>query len=115
MGEHMTGNVIDEYINQCSKEIQPKLKELRKIILEVSKDLTEKMSWQMPTFYYKKNIIHFAANKNHIGIYPGPEAIEAFSDRLSEYKTSKGAIQIPNDRELDIKLIQDIVKFNLGK
>jgi uncharacterized protein YdhG (YjbR/CyaY superfamily) len=105
---------IDEYIKVSPIEIQPKLNELRTIIKNTCPDLTEKMSWQMPTFYYKGNIIHFAANKKHIGLYPGVEAIEKFKNRLVEYKTSKGAIQIPNDKELDVSLIQDIVKYNIN-
>lgn len=105
---------IDEYIKACTIEIQPKLNELREIIKNTYPELTEKMSWQMPTFYYKGNIIHFAANKKHIGLYPGVEAIEEFKERLVDYKTSKGAIQIPNDKELDVNLIQDIVKFNIN-
>ncbi len=106
---------IDEYIAACSEDIQPRLEELRQIISNTAPEMTERMSWQMPTFYYKGNIIHFAAHKKHIGIYPGPEAVKFFADRLKDYKTSKGAIQIPNNREIDIELIRDIVKFNMEK
>jgi uncharacterized protein YdhG (YjbR/CyaY superfamily) len=45
------------------------------------------------TYWDKRNIIHFAAFKKHIELYPGEKAIEHFADRLTEYKTSKGAIQ----------------------
>jgi uncharacterized protein YdhG (YjbR/CyaY superfamily) len=55
----------------------------------------EKISWQMPTFWRGQNLIHFAAFKKHIGIYPGVEAMEHFAPRLHCYKTSKGAIQFP--------------------
>lgn len=107
---------IDEYIALCPEDIQGKLQELRKMILGVDPNLIEKISWQMPTFYFnnKKNIIHFAAHKNHIGLYPGVEAIERYADRLKGYKTSKGAIQIPKDKDFDTELITDIVKFNIG-
>jgi uncharacterized protein YdhG (YjbR/CyaY superfamily) len=115
MKENIDKQTIDDYIEMCSVEIQPKLHELRKIILEVAPELKEKISWKMPTFYLKENIIHFAAHKKHIGLYPGVEAIVNFAERLEDYKTSKGAIQIPNDKALDIELIQDIVKFNIQK
>jgi uncharacterized protein YdhG (YjbR/CyaY superfamily) len=104
---------IDEYIGTCSEEIQPKLMELRQIIRDVSPELIEKISWGMPTFYFKGNIIHFAAHKKHIGLYCGAEAVKIFSNILHSYKTSNGTIQIPNDRELDIDLIQKIVRFNI--
>lgn len=104
---------IDEYIQACSEEIQEKLINLRKIIMEVSPDLLEKISWGMPTFYFKGNVIHFAAHKRHIGLYCGAEAVQFFLDRLQSYKTSNGTIQIPNDRQLDVDLVQDIVRYNL--
>lgn len=65
----------------------------------------------MPTFKGKHNIIHFAANKKHLGLYPGEKAIEHFADRLSEYKTSKGTIQLPYDKPMPLDLIADIVKW----
>ncbi len=65
----------------------------------------------MPTYWKKKNIIHFAAAKKHIGLYPGPEAVEAFKDRLEGYSTSKGVIQLPIGRLLPLELIADIARW----
>lgn len=104
---------IDEYINSCDTIIQPKLMELWQIIKSIAPELKEKISWGMPTFYKKHNIIHFAANKNHIGLYPGSKAIEHFSNRLEEYQTSKGAIRLPNNKEFDKDIIRDIILYNL--
>ena len=106
---------IDDYISSCSEEIQPKLQDLRKIISTAAPEMTEKISWRMPAFSLGKNVIQFAAFKKHIGIYPGPAVIEEFAERLKGYKTSKGAIQIPNDMPLDSTLIKDIVVFNIKK
>lgn len=104
---------IEEYINSFDEEIRPRLNELRQLIIDIAPELKEKISWGMPTFYMKKNIIHFAAHKKHIGLYPGPDAIVAFADRLADYQTSKGAIRIPNDKEFDKELIKDMILFNL--
>lgn len=68
----------------------------------------EKISYQMPTFWKGRNIIHFAAFRGYIGIYPGGEAVEVFADRLTDYKTSKDMIRLPNDRELPIGLLREI-------
>lgn len=107
-------STIDDYIKSCEEAIQPKLYELRQIILEFAPELKEKISWGMPTFFLKKNIIHFASNKKHIGLYPGAEAIEVFSERLKDYQTSKGAIRLPNEKEFDKALIGDIIKYNMN-
>jgi len=67
----------------------------------------------MPTFWQGENLVHFAAFKNHIGIYPGGEAVGVFSERLSGYKTSKGAIQFPLNKPIDHELIADIVRWRV--
>lgn len=115
MQENIKTLTIDDYISTCSEAIQPKLQELKQIVLSAAPELKEKISWNMPTFYLGKIVIQFAAFKKHIGIYPGPIAIEKFANRLESYKTSKGTIQIPNDKPLDSGLIKDIVKFNIER
>ena len=66
----------------------------------------------MPTFWKGRNIIHFAPAKSHIGLYPGAEAVAFFAPRLTEYKTSKGAIQFPNNRELPLELVTEIARWS---
>ncbi len=102
---------IEEYILAAPEEHQPRLNEIRKLILGIAPELKEKISWGMPTFYLKRNIIHFALNKAHTGIYPGALAMEAFKDKLTEYKTSKGAWQIPHTKELPVALLSDLTQW----
>ena len=102
---------IDEYIEAQSAEVRPILKKIRKTIRAAAPDATEKISWSMPTFWQNGNLIHFAAFKNHIGIYPGSEAIAAFAAHLTSYKTSKGAIQLPLNKPIDYTLITDITRW----
>lgn len=112
--EHYCGEApktIDSYIAEQPEEIQPLLHQVRNAIHHVLPEAEERISWSMPTYWKKHNIIHFAANKKHIGIYPGEKAIEHFAERLKEYKTSKGAIQIPYTKPLPLELIADIAQW----
>lgn len=102
---------IDEYIATFPPETQKLLTEIRKIIAQAAPEATEKISYAMPTFYLKGNLVHFAGYKNHIGFYPAPSGITAFQEELSGYKNSKGAIQFPLDKPLPQELISRIVKF----
>ena len=54
---------IDEYISLQADNI---------------KEILSKISYQMPTFFYNGNLVHFAAFKNHIGFYPAPSGIVEF-------------------------------------
>lgn len=107
---------IDEYIAQFPEEIQKKLSEIRAIIKEVIPDETiEKISWGMPTFHLKTNLVHFAAAKNHVGFYPGNTGIEQFQEQFKAagYKFTKGGVQFKYKDPLPKDLIQEIVKFRV--
>lgn len=106
-------NSIDEYISQFSAEIQEILQSVRKVINETAPDAKEKISWQMPTFVLNGNLVHFAAHKNHIGLYPGSSGIEKFKNEMAEYKNSKGAVQFPINKPIPFDLIRKIVKFRV--
>jgi uncharacterized protein YdhG (YjbR/CyaY superfamily) len=105
---------VEEYINACPLEHRAALFELRARILEAMPNGKEKISWQMPTFTYNgHNIIHFALHAKHIGIYPGGECVEVFKNELTDYKTSKGAVQIPLTKPVPYNIIINFINFNL--
>lgn len=104
---------IDEYIAQFEIDKQIILKNVRQIIHQTVPDAKETINYKIPTFRLNGNLIHFAMYKNHLGLYPGAEAIEHFKDDLLKYKTSKGAIQLPLNKVLPEKLIQQIVMYKV--
>jgi uncharacterized protein YdhG (YjbR/CyaY superfamily) len=106
---------IDKYIANCPEEVQKKLKDLRATIKAAAPNATEKISYQIPTFYLKGNLVHFAAFKNHIGFYPTSSGIQAFKKELSIYEGSKGTVRFPMAKPLPLKLIGKIVKFRVAE
>ena len=103
---------IDDYIDSRPESVRPALREIYSVISAALPEAEERMSWQMPTFWKNHNLIHFAAAKNHVGVYPGPGAVEAFKEELEEKKLkySKGAIQFPYGK-LDLELIGRIAQW----
>ena len=106
---------IDEYISAQDDSVQPRLKEIRAILHAALPDAEERMSWSMPTFWKGRNIIHFAASKKHLGLYPGGEATAVFAEELRGFDVSKGTIRIPWNRELPVALIQKIARWCFEK
>ena len=102
---------IEEYILRQPEEAQPYLRQVNEAIRRGLPEAKEKISWSMPTYWRGRNLIHFAAFKRHVGLYPGAEAVEAFAGRLTEYKTSKGTIQLPYDKPLPLALITEIAAW----
>lgn len=102
---------FEDYFSQFDPEIIDKLETIRTAIRNEIPQAEECIKYLMPTFVFNgKNMIHFAAFSNHIGLYPGPEAISFYEKELSNYKTSKGAIQIPLDQDVPLELIKKIVQ-----
>ena len=110
-----TANIktIDDYLAVCPADIRKILIGLRETIKKAAPKAEEKISYQMPAFFQKGDLVYFAALKNHIGFYPTPSGIEAFKEELSDYVTSKGAVRFPYEKPLPLKLISDIVKFRV--
>lgn len=104
---------IDQYIQQFPDDIREKLTELRNVILKAAPEIVEKISYKMPAFHWKENLIYFAAYKNHLGIYPTSKPIEHFKEELKNYKCSKGAIQIPLNQEIPVELVKKIVLYRI--
>ena len=102
---------IEDYIREQPEDIQPLLYTLRETIRATIPDAKEKISWSMPTFWNGCNLIQFEAFRRHIGLYPGPEAVEAFAGRLTDYQTNKGTIRLPLDRPLPLELIAEIARW----
>ena len=91
---------IDEYIATFPEEIQKILEELRATIKAAAPDAEEIISYGMPCFALKGNLVYFSVAKNHIGFYPTPRAIKEFKDELSINEGAKGSVQFPKNKPL---------------
>jgi uncharacterized protein YdhG (YjbR/CyaY superfamily) len=105
---------IDEYIKTFPDDVQGILKRMRQTIQKAAPDAVEAISYQMPTFKLSgKNLVHFAAFKNHIGFYPTPSGTESFQKELSPYKGGKGSVRFPLDKPIPFDLVEKIVVFRV--
>jgi uncharacterized protein YdhG (YjbR/CyaY superfamily) len=106
---------IDEYIAQFPEDVQQILTRIRAVIHEAAPQAVERISYQMPAFYLKGNLVYFGAHKQHIGFYPTGSGIEAFKEEVAAYKGSKGAVQFPLDEPIPYELISKMVKFRVAE
>jgi len=107
----MKPQTIDEYIAMQDEAVQPRLQEVCGIIHFAIPEAEERISWSMPTFWKGRNLIHFAASKKHLGLYPGDEATRVFAEALKDFDVSKGTIRIPWNRALPETLIREIARW----
>ena len=104
---------IDEYTAAFTPEIQSILEKIRATIRKAAPDATEKISYGMPTFALSGNLVHFAAFKNHIGLYPPVKGDAKLQSDIAPYKGEKGNLKFPLDKPIPHALIARIVKFRV--
>ncbi|MBL7717076.1 MAG: DUF1801 domain-containing protein [Bdellovibrionales bacterium] len=107
---------IDTYIEQEAPLAKRYLKAVRTLIRKTVPKATEKIAWGMPTFYLEGNLIHFAAFKNHISLFPGSDAVAKFKKEWAKHgDISKGTMQLPYQNALPQALVRKIVKFCVSR
>ena len=102
---------IDEYITRFSPEIQVILQTIRSTIQQAAPEALEKISYGMPTFTLNGNLIHFAAFKQHIGLYPPVGGDQDLKALIARYQGEKGNLKFPLDEPIPYGLIRAIVEF----
>jgi len=108
-----TAKTIDEYIKAFPADVRERLVKMRETIRKAAPKAEEAISYQIPTFKFNGNLVHFAAFKHHIGFYPTSSGTRAFQDELAPYKWAKGSVQFPLDKPIPYALVRRIVKFRL--
>ncbi|WNY27380.1 iron chaperone [Methanolapillus ohkumae] len=114
MNEKLVPETIDEYISLYPLDIQLILKAVRQTVKKTAPNAGEKIAWGMPSFYQDGGYVaQFAAQKKHLGFYPGPQTIVEFQEELAGYKTTPGGIQFPYEKPVPHELIQKMVQFRV--
>jgi len=112
--------LVDEYIARFDAETQRRLQLLRKAIQATFPNTIEDISYDMPTYRSapgKRGLVHFAALKNHIGIYGILDIRNsaAMHAKMDPYRTGRGTLQFPNDHPFPMVTIRQILAYHASK
>lgn len=106
---------FNEYAARFPKDVQALLRKMRKTIRAAAPKATETISYGIPAYRSDGIIVWFAAQKNHIGFYPGASGIRKFKKELADYKYAKGSVRFPLDEPLPLVLITRMVRFRVSE
>src|SRR5215831_12126034 len=74
-------------------------------------EAVERISYGMPSFYYKGGLVIYGAFSKHCSFFPmGSSVLETLGDAVKEYRTAKGTLHLPFDKPLPVALLKKIVK-----
>ena len=107
----MSKGEVDKYLASLEQPKRGALEALRRTILNIIPEAEQGISYGMPAFRVQGKVIAgFAAFKNHLSYLPhSGSVIPELGDALSQYKTSKGALQFPVDRPLPKALVKKLI------
>jgi len=106
---------VDQYIATAPRDVQVKLKALRKAIKDVAPGAAERISYGMPYYHYKGRLAYFSFWKTHIGLYIPTPVIADHQSELKSYETTKATVRLPLDKRLPVALIKKLVRARMAR
>lgn len=105
-------SVIDEYLEGVAPSQREVLQHIREVIQETVPDADEVIGYGLPTFKYKKkNLIHFAAFKDHLSIFPTVKPMDKLGKKVEPYRTGKGTLQFTENAPLPDDIIRELIRL----
>src|SRR3954462_2832619 len=99
---------VDEYVASLPEDVQPVMEEVRRVVRRVVPEVAETISYQMPTFTLDgRPLVHVAAWKKHLGLYPLPTMDGDLADRVEPYRGAKDAMHPRYARPLPYALVEE--------
>jgi uncharacterized protein YdhG (YjbR/CyaY superfamily) len=103
-------STVEDYVDSLPEHVRPVMAGMRRSIRNVVPAIGETISYQMPTFVLDgKPLVHVAAWKKHIGLYPLPPMEEDLAREVAPYRGAKNAMQLAYDRPIPYELVERVV------
>jgi len=101
---------VDEYLAGLPAEVRARMAELRAVVREVVPDVGEMISYAMPTFTLDgQALLHVAAWKQHIGIYPLPAMDPVLDAEVAPLRGTQDTLKLLHSRPLPRDLVARVV------
>jgi uncharacterized protein YdhG (YjbR/CyaY superfamily) len=101
---------VAEYVDALPDDARTALEGVRRSIRAVVPDVAETISYQMPTFTLDgRPLVHVAAWKKHLGLYPLPPLDGALADEVAPYRGAKDAMHLPYAKPIPYDLVERVV------
>jgi uncharacterized protein YdhG (YjbR/CyaY superfamily) len=101
---------VDGYINSFKGQTKEILKQIRRMILEISPNATETMKYRMPTYKIGSDVFAFAQQKNYLSIYINKEElISKHGSRIGKYSRGKNCIRYTKPGNINLSGIKKLI------
>jgi len=109
--------VFAEYLEKIENPInRDRTEKVLTWVINKFPNLMPKIAWNQPMFTdHDTYIIGFSVSKQHLAVAPETVGINHFSDEIVQagYDHTKQLVRIPWGSEVDYKLIEKMIEFNI--
>ena len=107
---------VDDYVGSLPEHVRPVMAGIRRCIRDAVPGIGETISYSMPTFVLDgRPLVHVAAWKKHIGLYPLPPMDDDLAREVAPYRGAKDAMHLPYDRPIPYALVERVVAVLLER
>jgi hypothetical protein len=105
-----------EFFQTVTPQQAKTMKAIFKAITSRFPQLELVVAWNQPMLKYEKHYVFgISAATNHILIAPwNQDVLKKYTPKFKDYKVNKKTIALPNDWDVDAKLIQSMIKDSLA-
>lgn len=104
---------VTAFIKKYPPKVRKILAKARATIMKAAPKAEETISYGIPAYRMEKDLVYFAAFKEHLGFFPTSSGIRVFKKELAKYGTSKGTARFPLDKPIPFGLIAKITRFRV--
>ena len=107
-------NTVDAYVAVLPDGVQEIFAALRETILKLAPAAEEVIRYDMPAWRLNSTtVIHAAAWKSHIGLYPVYRGDADFEFAIGPFRDKKDTVKFPYKRPMPFELVERIVRVRL--
>lgn len=102
---------VDAYLAALPEDVRSSLERVRSIVREMAPACTERVSYGIPIFRLRQDLVGMSAQKNHCALHTmSPPLVKAMAEELQGVKVSGATIHFTPDSPLPGELIERIVR-----
>ena len=108
-------STVADYLAKAPPVARKALKQLRTAIKTAAPNITERISYRIPTFELGgRYLLYIAAFKEHVSVYPVTSGMVAkYGKAIAPYRAGKGTLRFPLGKRLPLSLVAKLAKVRV--
>jgi uncharacterized protein YdhG (YjbR/CyaY superfamily) len=103
-------STVEEYLATFPSDVQNALQLLRDVVFDTIPDATEIIRYAMPAVMLDgRYVVHYAAWKHHIGLYPIPSMPAELEPEVAPYRSTKDTMRLPHATPIPQTLLRRVL------